>query len=125
MSSDSSGTTAAPAHQGDVLVVTDVVRRFGDLVAVDGVSFRIAPGETYGLLGPNGAGKTTTISMVAGLLPADAGTITLLGRAVGPRHTDVKRHVGLVPQDLAIYPSSPPARTSCSSGGSRACGGGR
>lgn len=88
----------------DVLVVTDVVRRFGDLVAVDGVSFRIAPGETYGLLGPNGAGKTTTISMVAGLLPADAGTVTLLGRPVGPRHTDVKRHVGLVPQELAIYP---------------------
>ena len=96
MSTDSSGS--------DVLVVTDVVRRFGDLVAVDGVSFRIAPGETYGLLGPNGAGKTTTISMIAGLLPADAGTVTLLGRPVGPRHTEVKRHVGLVPQDLAIYP---------------------
>ena len=96
MSTDSSGS--------DVLVVTDVVRRFGDLVAVDGVSFRIAPGETYGLLGPNGAGKTTTISMVAGLLPADAGTVTLLGTPVGPRHVEVKRHVGLVPQDLAIYP---------------------
>lgn len=88
----------------DVLEVTDVVRRFGDLTAVDGVSFRIAPGETYGLLGPNGAGKTTTISMIAGLLPADAGTVRLLGRPVGPRHTEVKRHVGLVPQDLAIYP---------------------
>lgn len=88
----------------DVLVVRDVVRRFGDLVAVDGVSFRIAPGETYGLLGPNGAGKTTTISVVAGLLRADAGSVTVLGRPVGPRHVDVKRHVGLVPQDLAIYP---------------------
>ena len=99
------GTGAAPATPpSDVLVVTDVVRRFGDLVAVDGVSFRIAPRETYGLLGPNGAGKTTTISVVAGLLPADAGTVTLAGRPVGPRHTEVKRHVGLVPQDLAIYP---------------------
>jgi ABC-2 type transport system ATP-binding protein len=96
---------AVRQHEGtDVLVVQDVVRRFGDLVAVDGVSFRIAPGETYGLLGPNGAGKTTTISMIAGLLAADAGTITILGRPVGPRHTEVKRHVGLVPQDLAIYP---------------------
>lgn len=92
------------ATGGDVLVVTDLVRRFGDLVAVDGVSFRIAPGETYGLLGPNGAGKTTTISVVAGLIAADAGGVTLMGRPVGPRHTDVKRHVGLVPQDLAIYP---------------------
>ena len=103
MSTEISGPPG-PAHEGDVLTVTEVVRRFGDLVAVDGVSFRIAPGETYGLLGPNGAGKTTTISMVAGLLPADAGTVTLVGRPVGPRHTDVKRHVGLVPQDLAIYP---------------------
>ena len=49
----------------DVLVVDSLVRRFGDLTAVDEVSFRIAPGETYGLLGPNGAGKTTTISMIA------------------------------------------------------------
>jgi ABC-2 type transport system ATP-binding protein len=89
---------------GDVLVVTDLVRRFGDLTAVDGVSFRIAPGETYGLLGPNGAGKTTTISMVSGLLPADAGTVTVAGQPMGPDRTDVKRHIGLVPQDLAIYP---------------------
>ncbi len=102
---DPSATTRATEPAGaDVLVVRDVVRRFGDLVAVDGVSFTIAPGETYGLLGPNGAGKTTTISVVAGLIRADAGTVTVLGRPVGPRHTGVKRHVGLVPQDLAIYP---------------------
>nr|KEP24107.1 antibiotic ABC transporter ATP-binding protein [Georgenia sp. SUBG003] len=80
------------------------MRRFGDLTAVDGVSFRIAPGETYGLLGPNGAGKTTTISMVSGLIAADAGTVTVAGQPMGPDRTDVKRHIGLVPQDLAIYP---------------------
>ena len=51
--------------------------RFGDLVAVDGVGFQIAAGETYGLLGPNGAGKTTTISMIAGLLERDAGEVTV------------------------------------------------
>ncbi len=89
---------------GDVLVVDSLVRRFGDLTAVDGVSFRIAPGETYGLLGPNGAGKTTTISMVAGLIAADAGTVTVAGQAMTPRTTEPKRHVGLVPQELAIYP---------------------
>lgn len=88
----------------DVLVVDSLVRRFGDLTAVDGVSFRIAPGETYGLLGPNGAGKTTTISMVAGLIAADAGTVTIAGKAMTPRTTEPKRHVGLVPQELAIYP---------------------
>jgi ABC-2 type transport system ATP-binding protein len=88
----------------DVLVVDSLVRRFGDLTAVDEVSFRIAPGETYGLLGPNGAGKTTTISMVAGLIAADAGTVTVAGQPMTPRTTEPKRHLGLVPQELAIYP---------------------
>ncbi|MFC7405898.1 ABC transporter ATP-binding protein [Georgenia alba] len=95
--------TAGPASS-DVLVVDGVVRRFGKLTAVDGVSFRVAPGETYGLLGPNGAGKTTTISMVAGLVRADAGTVRVMGEAVGPDKIAVRRHIGLVPQDLAIYP---------------------
>ena len=88
----------------DVLVVDSLVRRFGDLTAVDGVSFRIAPGETYGLLGPNGAGKTTIISMIAGLIAADAGSVTVAGEAMTPRTTEPKRHLGLVPQELAIYP---------------------
>jgi ABC-2 type transport system ATP-binding protein len=88
----------------DVLVVEGLVHRYGDLVAVDGVSFRIGAGETYGLLGPNGAGKTTAISMVAGILPAHAGTVSLLGQQMGPDRVAVKRHLGLVPQDLAIYP---------------------
>jgi ABC-2 type transport system ATP-binding protein len=105
------GTTVAagkgspePAADERVLVVTDLVRRYGDLTAVDGVSFHIDPGETFGLLGPNGAGKTTTISMAAGLLRPDQGTISVAGRPMGPGEVDVKRHVGLVPQDLAIYP---------------------
>lgn len=88
----------------DVLVVDSLVRTFGDLKAVDGVSFRIAPGETYGLLGPNGAGKTTTISMVAGLIAADSGTVTVVGQPMTPRSTEPKKHLGLVPQELAIYP---------------------
>jgi ABC-2 type transport system ATP-binding protein len=87
-----------------VLVVDDLVHRYGDLTAVDGVSFRIAAGETYGLLGPNGAGKTTTISMIAGLIRADSGAVSVLGRPIGPDQVDVKRHIGLVPQDLAVYP---------------------
>ncbi|MGC1208112.1 MAG: ABC transporter ATP-binding protein [Ornithinimicrobium sp.] len=87
-----------------VLQVTDVVRRFGSLTAVDGVSFRIAQGETFGLLGPNGAGKTTTISMVAGLIPASAGTVTIAGHRMSADKVEPKRHIGLVPQDLAIYP---------------------
>ncbi|WP_153396469.1 ABC transporter ATP-binding protein [Ornithinicoccus halotolerans] len=102
-------TASAPARAPEgatepVLRVEGLVRRYGDLTAVGDVSFTIAPGETYGLLGPNGAGKTTTISMVAGLLPADAGTVTLAGEPMGPRHPAARRHLGLVPQELAIYP---------------------
>jgi len=84
-----------------VLDVRDLVRRFGEQTAVDGVSFRIAAGETYGLLGPNGAGKTTTINMIAGLLTADSGEVRLLGEPLtGAR----KSLIGLVPQDIALYP---------------------
>ena len=87
-----------------VLTVEHLVRRFGDFTAVDDVSFTIAPGETYGLLGPNGAGKTTTISMIAGLLAPDAGAVHVVGEPITPRTVAAKRHIGLVPQDLAIYP---------------------
>jgi ABC-2 type transport system ATP-binding protein len=77
---------------------------FGDLVAVDGIGFHIAEGETYGLLGPNGAGKTTTISMVTGLLERDAGDVTLDGKPLTSSTTEVRRGIGLVPQELALYP---------------------
>ena len=79
-------------------------RRFGDLVAVDGVGFHIAAGETYGLLGPNGAGKTTTISMIAGLLERDAGEVIVAGRAMTTKTVQAKSALGYVPQELAIYP---------------------
>jgi ABC-2 type transport system ATP-binding protein len=79
-------------------------RTYGDLVAVEDVGFEVRAGETYGLLGPNGAGKTTTISMLAGLLRPDAGEIDVVGRRMHPGAMDAKALVGLVPQELAIYP---------------------
>jgi ABC-2 type transport system ATP-binding protein len=88
----------------NVLEAKDLRRSFGDLQAVDGVSFHIAPGETYGLLGPNGAGKTTSISMIAGLLKADSGEILVGGDLITPKAIGPKARMGLVPQDLAIYP---------------------
>ncbi len=87
-----------------LLRCSGLVKRFGDLTAVDDVSFTVAEGETYGLLGPNGAGKTTAISLLVGLLDADAGHVDLLGERVGTRATAPRRHLGYVPQDLAIYP---------------------
>ncbi len=87
-----------------VLECSGIRKSFGDHAAVKGVGFSIAHGETYGLLGPNGAGKTTTISMISGLLEPDAGEIRLAGEPMTPDSTHTKRLVGLVPQDLAIYP---------------------
>ena len=82
----------------------DLHKHFGDRAAVDGVSFHIARGETYGLLGPNGAGKTTTISMICGLLERDGGEVTVAGRAMDVNAVEAKSTIGYVPQELAIYP---------------------
>ncbi len=89
---------------GAMLRCSGLRKAFGDIQAVDDVGFTIATGETYGLLGPNGAGKTTSISMIAGLLHPDAGDIEVVGTPMTPRALDAKAAVGLVPQDLAIYP---------------------
>ena len=87
-----------------VLTATGLVKRFGDLTAVDGVGITIDHGETFGLLGPNGAGKTTSISIIAGLLRADAGEVKVAGTTITPNSVSGKGAIGLVPQDLAIYP---------------------
>lgn len=82
-------------------------KSYGSLVAVDGITFEVAKGETIGLLGPNGAGKTTTVSMIAGLLAPDSGQVSIDGQPVGGERNPVKRKIGLVPQDLAIYEELP------------------
>ncbi len=87
-----------------VLECSGLRKVYGDLIAVDGVGFTIEAGETYGLLGPNGAGKTTTISMIAGLLDNDGGTAVVSGNEITTKSTAAKAAIGLVPQDLAIYP---------------------
>ncbi len=89
---------------GWVLECRDLRKAFGDLVAVNGVGFHIAAGETYGLLGPNGAGKTTTISMVCGLLRRDGGDVVLAGRPFDTMTIEAKADIGYVPQELALYP---------------------
>ena len=86
-----------------MLEVTGLHKRYGDLIAVDEVSFTARPGEMVGLLGPNGAGKTTTVSMIAGLLPPDRGEVRIEGGVVRSETDPVKRRIGLVPQDLALY----------------------
>lgn len=89
----------------DVVVrAQHLTHRFGARIAVDDVSLVIPAGQTYGLLGPNGAGKTTTISIIAGLLSANDGDVTICGERIDTRTPAPKRHIGLVPQELAIYP---------------------
>ncbi|MEK5490549.1 ABC transporter ATP-binding protein [Paenibacillus sp. FSL R7-0297] len=84
-------------------VLTDVVKRYDSKLIVDHVNFSLQEGEIFGLLGPNGAGKSTTISMICGLLKADSGEILIDGLSVREKPLEVKKRIGLVPQELALY----------------------
>ena len=86
-----------------LLQTNQLVKRFGDLVAVGGVSFEVNEGEIYGLLGPNGAGKTTTISMACGLLKPDGGDIHVDERNFWSDPVAARRIMGVVPQEIALY----------------------
>ncbi|MEO3782600.1 ABC transporter ATP-binding protein [Actinocorallia sp. B10E7] len=90
--------------EGAVLRCEGLSKKFGDLVAVDDLSFHIGEGETYGLLGPNGAGKTTAISMIAGILSRDAGEVFVDGEPLTAGNVGLKSKIGYVPQELAVYP---------------------
>ena len=81
----------------------DVSRRFGELQAVDGLSFEVGRGEIFGLLGPNGAGKTTTINLICGLLRRDGGRIQVLGFDPGSQARQVRQRIGLAPQVTNVY----------------------
>ena len=85
------------------LEVVDVRKRYGPATALDGVSFAVADGEMFGLLGPNGAGKTTLLSIISGLLEPTSGEVRVFGQRVTPRNREVRRLLGIVPQELAIY----------------------
>lgn len=85
-----------------MIKVDNLKKRYGDVVALDDVSFKVERGETFGLLGPNGAGKTTTIQLLCGLLKPDSGTVTLGGKT-DPSLVEVRSSLGVVPQALAIY----------------------
>ncbi len=96
----------APSGERDVVVRVEALKkRFGDVAAVDGVSFSIAEGEIFGLLGPNGAGKTTTISMISGLLAPDDGDVVVAGKSVRKDSLAVRAELGVVPQEIALYPT--------------------
>jgi ABC-2 type transport system ATP-binding protein len=86
-----------------ILEVIDLSKRYGATVALDRVSFQVAEGEMFGLLGPNGAGKTTLLSVVSSLLEPTAGEVHILGRKVQPSDRELRRAIGIAPQELAVY----------------------
>jgi len=90
---------------GSILEVNNLVKKYGDFEAVKGISFSVEEGEVFGLLGPNGAGKTTAISMLTGILEPTSGTARIGGFDLIGEIDKVKEINGLVPQDLALYPT--------------------
>lgn len=81
----------------------NVTRRFGEFVAVDQVSFDVAPGQFFGFLGPNGAGKSTTIKMLTGLLAPSSGAVHVLGEDMTRNAVSIKQHIGVVPEGMALF----------------------
>ena len=88
---------------GDVVVANQLTRRFGELTAVDQLSFSVAPGEVFGLVGPDGAGKTTTLRMLCGLIDPDAGEAIVAGHRVRENLEQVKDAIGYMAQRIGLY----------------------
>ncbi|WP_411168240.1 ABC transporter ATP-binding protein [Clostridium sp. MB05] len=87
----------------EVIEIKDLVKKYEDNIAVDNINLKIEEGEIYGVLGPNGAGKSTTISIICSLLHPTSGEIKVLGEDIRKNSLKVRRCLGLVPQNIAIY----------------------
>ena len=87
-----------------IIEVQDLRKSYGDVKAVDGVSFSVEVGEVFGMLGPNGAGKTTTVEILEGLRPRDSGAVRVLGLDPGREQRDLQRQIGVQLQQVALYP---------------------
>ena len=86
-----------------IITVDGLTKRYGQLVAVDGISFAVYPGETFGMLGPNGAGKTTTLEMIEGLRQPDSGRITFMGLDAVRDRKKVQQRIGVQLQSQALW----------------------
>jgi ABC-2 type transport system ATP-binding protein len=85
------------------ILATGLTKRFGEVVAVDRIDLRVGEGEFFGFLGPNGAGKTTTIRMLCGLLRPTEGTIRVAGHDLDREPLEVKRRIGVLPEEISLY----------------------
>ena len=89
--------------ENTVVKIQDLVKRYGDLIALDHFSLEIKEGEIFGLLGPNGSGKTTTINCLLSLLSYDKGSIEIFGREMTPVSYDIKKEIGIIMQNVAVF----------------------
>lgn len=89
------------------IVVENLTKTYGPQKAVDNISFRVRPGEILGFLGPNGAGKTTTMKAITGLFAFNKGTIQIGGKSIVDEADEVKKHIGYLPEDHALYTEMP------------------
>ena len=89
----------------NVVSISGLEKRFGHVVALDGLDLEVAPGEVHGFLGPNGAGKTTAIRVLLGLLKADGGQVALLGGDPWSQATELHRRLAYVPGDVSLWPN--------------------
>jgi ABC-2 type transport system ATP-binding protein len=90
-------------NDSKAIKVQDLHKNFGDIYAVQGISFDVQVGEVFSLLGPNGAGKSTTISMISCLLAPTKGDVLVMGHSIKGKQMNVKAAIGVVPQDIALY----------------------
>ena len=86
-----------------IVKINNLVKRYGDLVALDHLNLEVEQGEIFGLLGPNGSGKTTAINCMLSLLKYDKGTIQIFGKDMTPSSYDIKRDIGIVMQNVAVF----------------------
>jgi ABC-2 type transport system ATP-binding protein len=93
----------SPAIQPPAIQVRQLKKFYGAKAAVDGVDLEVPRGSFFGFLGPNGAGKSTTIRMLTGLIPADSGSIEILGFRVPQDELEIKRRIGLVPDESLLF----------------------
>lgn len=87
----------------NVVKINELVKRYGDLIALDHFSLEIKEGEVFGLLGPNGSGKTTTINCLLSLLAFDKGDIEIFGKKMTPVSYDIKKEIGVIMQNVAVF----------------------
>ncbi len=113
------------AHPAPAVEVAGLVKRYGDIEAVQGIDLSVRHGELFGFLGPNGAGKSTTIKILCTLVTPTGGEARVAGLDVTTHRAAVRRHIGLVFQETTLTTTSPPNKTCASTRPSTACHGGR